>query len=91
MMTSALVPMAGADLMRGNHFEHHGKHDGKDKPRADPLHRAPDERHGKRGGSSAHNCADEEGAEREHGEAFRAENHFMSRPASGRTTPITSM
>ena len=57
--------------MRGNHFEHHGKHDGKDKPRADPLHRAPDERHGKRGGGSAHNCADEEGTQREHSELSR--------------------
>ena len=54
--------------MRRNHLEHHGEHDGQDKPRADALHRTAGERYRKRGGNRTRNRADEEGAEREQGE-----------------------
>lgn len=49
--------------MRRNHLEHHGEHDGQDKPRADALHRTAGERYRKRGGNRTRNRADEEGAE----------------------------
>ena len=59
--------------MQGKDLEHHSERDGEDKPRANALHRASDERDGKRGGRCAHDRADKEGAQREQGELASGE------------------